>query len=219
MGLLNYFERPRRPLRLARIWTMEWWRLWSWTLLRLRLLLEEARLGLQKVQCCYWRFDPVKKCSKVTVGKDGLLSHTRKFPTLKSAEMAAETAEKLTSKGWKVLKRKSLKFFSRRQYNKGMTSFFMYLKNPFGVWHGIAYDEAGKSDIGSRLWKNDGLRHLDVRLASEILGIHVLPKFVGQPFWFSARGRIRIEATKYHPIPEVLQVTITVPRIAVQLCK
>ena len=122
-------------------------------------------------------------------------------------------------KGEKYSRENLSSFFSRRQYNKGMTSFFMYLKNPFGVWHRIAYDEAGKSDIGSRLWKNDGLRHLDVRLASEILGIHVLPKFVGQPFWFRARGRIRIEATKYHPIPEVLQVTITVPWIRMQLEK
>ena len=56
---------------------------------------------------------------------------------------------------------------------------------------------------------------MDVRLASEILWIHVLPKFVGESFWFRARGRISIEATKYHPIAEVLQVTITVPRIAV----
>ena len=93
------------------------------------------------------------------------------------------------------------------------------LKNPFGIRHRISYDETGESDIGSRLWKNDGLRHLDVRLASEILWIDVLPKFVGQSFWFRTRGRIRIEATKYNPIPEVLQVTITVPRIAVQLYK
>ena len=65
--------------------------------------------------------------------------------------------------------------------------------------------------------KDYRLRDTNVRFASKVFGIHVLPKFIGKPFWLGARGRICVEPTVDYPVSEILQMTITVPWVAVEL--
>ena len=92
-----------------------------------------------------------------------------------------------------------------------------YFENPFCIGHGIYNDETGQSHIGSWLRKYYRLRDTNVRFASKVFGIHVLPKFIGKPFRLGARGRICVEPSVDHPVTEILQMTITVPGITVQL--